>query len=165
MRAFAHLFPIALAGCAGAELQPPSLAPRAAEAIDPRVPVPETPVATQVTPALAQQLNALIAEAVAGDEAFRSAAAAAESLAAAAGPPQSESWIVAQQALSAAVAARAPVTRALGEIDALGATRIQALGGMSAADLAAVQAAAAQVAEIDSREATLIDRLQARLGG
>ena len=164
MRSSALLIPIALAGCAAAEHGAPSLAPRAAEAIDPRVPVPEAPVPTQATRALVEQLNALVAQAAAGDSAFQAAAADAQRLAAAAGPPQSESWIVAQQALSAAVAARAPVTVALGEIDALGATRIQRLGGMSAADLAAIQAASARVAEIDARQAALIDRVQARLG-
>jgi hypothetical protein len=156
---------VILAGCAAPEMNAPSLAPRAAEAIDPRVPVPEAPVPTQATPALVRQLEGLVAEAIAGDQAFRASADDAERLAEAAGPPQSESWIAAQQALSAAVAARAPVTRALGEIDALGAGRIQQLGGIGAADLAAINAAAARVAEIDARHAALIERLQARLRG
>ena len=164
MRAFAPLLPIALAGCAGAELQPPSLAPRAAEAIDPRVPVPEIRVSQGVSFILLEQLKRLVAQAHAGDEAFRAAADVAERLAGAAGAPQSESWIVAQQALSAAVAARAPVTIAMGEIDALVAARIQQTGGIDREDLAALERAAAQVAEIDAREAALIDRLQAQLG-
>jgi len=154
-----------MAGCAGPQREPPSLAPRAAEAIDPRVPVPETPMQTRASADLVQQLGALVAEAVAGDSAFQAAAANAERLAGSAGAPESEGWIVAQQALSAAVAARAPVTRALGEVDALAATRIQRLGGISAADMAAIRAASVRVAEIDAREAAAIDRLQARLGG
>ena len=165
MRSPQFLLLLAVAGCAGPELQSPSLAPRPAEAIDPRVPVPEAPVPTQAAPALVRQLEALVAQAVAAEETFRSAAATAERLAASAGPPQSESWIVAQQALSAAVAVREPVTRALGEIDALGATRIQQQGGMSAPDLAAIDSAAARVAEIDARQAATIERIQARLGG
>jgi len=153
-----------LAGCA-AETGAPSLAPRPAEAIDPRVPVAEVIVSTDVTPGLASQLDALVARAVAGDEAFRAAAANAERLATAAGPAQSESWIAAQQALSAAVAARAPVTVALGEIDSLAAARIQQFGGLSAADLQAINAAAARVADIDRSEAEQIERIQARLRG
>ena len=163
MRPVALLIPIALAGCAETALEPPSLASRAAEIIDPRVPVPEAPVAAQASAELLEQLNSLIAQATAGDAAFAPAADTAERLAESAGPPQSESWIVAQQALSAAVAARAPVTRALSEIDALAAARIQRLGGISAADMAAIEAASARVARIDASEAALIDRLQARL--
>ena len=165
MRVAALLIAVALAGCAATEREPPSLATRAAEAIDPRVPVPETPVQTQASADLVQQLGALVAEAVAGDAAFQAVAANAERLVASAGPPESESWIVAQQALSAAVAARAPVARALGEVDAMAASRIQRLGGISAADMAAIEAASARVAEIDAREATTIDRLQAPLRG
>ena len=88
----------------------------------------------------------------------------AEQLAAAAGAPQSESWVAAQQALSAAVAAREPTARALGDIDALGADRLQTAGGLSPADLAAVQSAGAEVGAIDQRQAEAIDALQRRLG-
>jgi hypothetical protein len=165
MRAVALLVPVVLSGCAAPQREPPSLAPRAAEAIDPRVPVPESPVQSQASADLRQQLDALVAEAVAGDSAFRAVAANAEQAAASASAPESESWIVAQQALSSAVAARAPVARALGEVDALAATRIQRLGGISAADMAAIQAASARIAEIDARQSALIDRLQARLRG
>ena len=156
---------IALAGCAAPGGGAPSLAPRAAEAIDPRVPIPDPP--TQGTPSadLAAELDSLVALAVAGDEAFRAAAANAERIAGAAGPPQSESWILAQQALSAAIAARAPVTRAMGDVDSIAARRIQQLGGIGAADLAAIEAASARVQAIDSAEAATIDRLQARLAG
>ena len=63
----------------------------------------------------------------------------AQRLAAAAGPPQSESWIAAQLALSAAIEARAPTATALGDIDALGADKLQAQGGLAPADLGAIQ--------------------------
>ena len=55
------------------------------------------------------------------------------------------------------------MTSALGDIDALGAERIKRLGGIAAADLAAINAAAARVAEIDEREASVIARIQAML--
>ena len=165
MRAALFLLLMLPGACARPELQAPSLAPRAAEAIDPRAPVAEAAIITEASPALVRQLDELVGLALAGDAAFRPAADNAERLASAAGPPQSESWVVAQQALSAAVAARAPVTRALGEIDSLSAARIQQLGGMSAGDLAAIESASVQVAQIDAREAALLDRIQARLGG
>ena len=165
MRGFALLPLIALAGCSASGGGSPPLAPRAAEAIDPRVPVPDPAAQAAPSADLVRELDSLVARAVAGDEAFRAAAANADLLAAAAGAPQSESWILAQQALSAAVAARAPVTRAMGDIDSIAARRIQQLGGIGAADLAAIQAASKRVHAIDSGEAATIDRLQARLAG
>ena len=163
MRGFPLLLIAALSGCALPASRAPSLAYRAAEAIDPRVPVPEPQRSTMVDPSLAAQLSTLVARAEVGDTQFRSAAPSAQRAAASAGARQSESWILAQQALSALVAARNLVTRSLGDIDALGATRIQRLGGIAAADMRAIQSAAAQVGAIDRREAALIEQLQAQL--
>jgi hypothetical protein len=163
MRALPILALTLVSGCAAAPVPAPSLAPRAAEAIDPRVPVPDVVVSTDVSVGLPAQLNALVAQAESGDAEFRPLAERAADLARAAGSKESESWIAAQQALSAAVAARGPVTRAVGDIDALGAQRIQKLGGIGLADLKAIDAAASRVAEIDQREAAAIDRVQALL--
>jgi hypothetical protein len=142
----------------------PSLYPRPAEAIDPRIPVPDPVLSTTPTPGLVEQLNALVGQAEAGDSDFQPTAAAAEKAVAAAGAPQSEGWITAQQALSAAIAARAPVTRAAADLDSVGAQRIQKLGGIAKADLEAIGAASAKVRVIDEREAALIKDLQDRLG-
>ena len=164
MRALPLLLIACLSGCASAPVEAPSLAPRPAEAIDPRVPVPDPAIATTPTPGLVAQLDRLVAQAQSGDAAFRPLAEHARELAASAGPKESESWVVAQQALSAAVAGRAPVAGAAGDIDALGAQRIQKLGGIGAADLKAIDAAASKVAEIDGREAAAIDEIQRLLG-
>ena len=155
----------ALAGCTAATGPGPSLAPRSAEAIDPRVPVVSTAVARPVDAALAARLGELVRAAEQGDGAFVAAAGDARRLAAAAGAAQSESWIVAQQALSAAVAARGPTARALGDIDALAASALARQGGIAPADLRAIEQAAAQVGAIDRRQAQVIDALQSRLGG
>jgi hypothetical protein len=163
MRGAIFLLPAILAGCAGGATNAPSLAPRAAEAIDPRVPVPDPVLPTTPSAELVAKLDALVAQAIAGDEAFRTAAANAEPLVAAAGGRETESWIVAQQALTDTQSARAPVSSALGDIDAMGSERIQRLGGIAAADLKAIDAAAARVSEIDEREAATIARLQAQL--
>ena len=163
MRGSALLLALAVSGCILPSSRTPSLAPRAAEAIDPRVPVPEPQLSMAVDPALAAQLAALVGQAEAGDAQFRAAAPSAREAAASAGARESESWVAAQQALSALISVRGPVTRALGDIDALGAARIQRLGGIAAADMRAIQAAAARVAEIDRRHASLIDELQSRL--
>jgi hypothetical protein len=88
----------------------------------------------------------------------------AERLAGAAGARGSESWIAAQQALSAAVAARAPTVRALADIDEASAQALQQQGGIAPNDFAAVEQAAATVAAIDQRQAARIDAVQRRLG-
>ena len=156
---------LTIAACTAPAVNAPSLAPRAAEAIDPRVPIPEAAPAGPASPALVARLDALVGQARQGDAAFQLAVGEAERLTAAAGEPQSESWVVAQQALSAAVAARAPVTQALGDIDGIGSAELAAKGGVAPGDQAALAAAAAAVGAIDRRQAALIDRLHLRLGG
>ena len=153
-----------LTGCAPAGGPFPSLQPRAAEAIDPRVPVPGPVNDRPVNPALASRLAELVTQARSGDGEFRPLAEQAERLAASAGARQSESWVAAQQALSAAVAARGPTARALGDIDGLGADRLQIQGGLSPADLAAIREAGAEVGAIDQRQAALVEDVQRRLG-
>lgn len=162
MRLLAPILAASLAGCATTAAAP-SLAPRAAEAIDPRVPVPEPQLSATVDSSLAARLAELVYRAEAADSGFRAAAASAEQTATVAGARQSESWIAAQQSLSVLTAARGPVTVALADIDALGAERIRQRGGIAAADMRAIQSASARVGEIDRRQAALIDRLQARL--
>ena len=154
----------ALSACSTGGGPYPSLRPRAAEAIDPRVqpvrPVNDRPVA----PALAAQLAALVDQARAGDSAFGPAAAEAERLAAIAGAPQSESWIAAQEALSAAIAARKPTALAQADIDALGATALQTHGGIAPNDLKAINTAASEVLEIARGQTDRISAIQKRLG-
>ena len=154
----------ALAACSSAGGPYPSLQPRAAEAIDPRVPV-ERPINDRpVKPALAAQLAQLVSDARAGDAAFDPAASQAERLANGAGAPQTESWIAAEVALSAAIAARKPTATALGDIDALGAMALKTQGGIAPNDLAAIQRAAAEVANLDQRQAERISAIQRQLG-
>ncbi|MCA1654816.1 MAG: hypothetical protein LC656_11805 [Sphingomonadales bacterium] len=109
------------------------------------------------------RLAALIDEARAGEAAFRMAYGPAERAAGAAGAPQSESWIAAQELLSALEAARAPTSRAVGEIDALAGERVHGTGGIGASDLTAIRAAADEVGALDQRQAAEIKALTARL--
>ena len=152
-----------MAGCATPSGPAPSLAPRAAEAIDPRVPVVTATTPQMVNPALVRRLADLVAQARNGENAFVIAAGEAQRLAAASGEPQSENWIVAQEAVSAVVAARAPTTKALGDIDGIAATSLETKGGIAPADLAAIEAAAAEVGAIDRRQARTIKMVQALL--
>ena len=152
-----------LAGCA-TPVAPPSLLPRSAEGIDPRLPVVPTSPAPPLSPALAAQLRALVEQARSGDARFGAVAAEAERLAGSAGPARSESWITAQEALSAASAARGDTTRALADIDALGAMRLQARGTMGLADLAAIDTAAKEVGALDRAQAARLAAISRRLG-
>jgi hypothetical protein len=154
----------ALSACASPGGPYPSLAHRAGEDVDPRVAVERPLNQRPVNAALASRLAELVAEARSGDAAFAAAADEAERLAASAGAPQSDGWIAAQQALSSAIAARGPTTAAIGDIDALGATKLQAQGGLAPNDLAAIKNAGGEVGAIDQRQADRIKAIQARLG-
>jgi hypothetical protein len=153
-----------LSACAPPGGPYPSLQPRAAEAIDPRVPIERPMNDRPVTPALAARLTELVNQAHGGDVAFDTAVSQAERLAAAAGSPQSEGWIAAQEALTAAIAAREPTARALGDIDGIAASALQTQGGIAPNDLAAIKSAAAEVATLDERQAGRIAAVKSRLG-
>src|SRR5258708_7737697 len=116
---------LALNACSAPGGPYPSLQPRAAEAIDPRVPVVRPMNNRPVAPDLSARLATLIEDARSGNAAFDGPASQAELLAAKAGKPQSENWIAAQEALTAAIAARKPTTTALGDIDEIAATALQ----------------------------------------
>ena len=159
--ALATLIALATAACQTASPHTERLAPRAAESIDPRTPIPSEEPSGPASAALVAQLDAIKAPALASLGQFDQLALMARSAAAAAGPRQSESWIVAQQALSALVAAGAPVTKALGAIDALGGDRV---GRLAAPDRKAIEAAAADLTTIEQRQAATIAQLSARIG-
>ena len=116
------------------------------------------------TSTLVARLATLVEAARSGNAAFDSAASEAERLAAAAGAPQSEGWIAAQQALTAAIAARKATASALGDIDALAARALQTQGGIAPNDLAAIERAQSEVGALDARQAARIEAVQKRLG-
>ncbi len=152
-----------LSGCASNGAVAGRLAPRAAEAIDPRVPIPSEEIAGPASAALTAELSRLIAGASASSGGFDALAATARAAAAGAGPAQSESWIDAQEKLSAAIAARAPVTGALAEMDALAAKALAERGGLSVGDRLAIAAATDEVGAIDRRQATSLAAIAAML--
>lgn len=164
MRKLPCLVLLTLSACAAPGGPYPSLRPRAAEAIDPRVPVVRPINDRPVTPGLAARLSALVDQAQSGNAVFDAAASAAERLASGAGAPQSESWIAAQEALTAAIAARRPTATAIGDIDEIGATALQTQAGIAPNDFAAIKSAAATVGAIDRRQAERVNAIQKRLG-
>ena len=161
---FSVLLVVLVASCASPSGDIPSLQPRAAERIDPRLPVGAPVNDRPVDPALAGRLDTLVGQARSGEAGFDAAIAVARRAAESAGAPQSESWIVAQEALSGAVKAREAAANAMGEIDAIGAELLVAQGGLAPSDLAAIQNAADIVGSIDKRQAEAVAAIQARLG-
>jgi hypothetical protein len=155
---------IGLGACSAPNVRYPSLQPRAAEAIDPRVPVTKPMNERPVSGELAGRLAMLVGEAESSNTAFDGAASEAERLAASAGAPQSEGWIVAQEALTAAIAARKPTAMALGDIDTIAATALQTNRGIAPNDLAAIKRAQDEVGSLDQRQAERIHAMQLKLG-
>jgi hypothetical protein len=151
------------AACSVPPMTEPSLAPRVAEAIDPRVPVPDTVPTGTVDPALAARLEALVSAARAGAPEFEARAAEADRLAVAAGPMASESWVAAEQALSRLVEQYGVTTGAAADIDALASARLESQHWIRPADQGAIAAAATQVAAISAPQADAIERIKEQL--
>ena len=149
--------------CSSATISEPSLAPRAAESIDPRLPIPDTAPTGTVDAALAARLNALIETARGAVAQFNAQESEATRLAAAAGPMASESWIAAQQALSRLVERHGITTHTAGDIDALAANRLEGQHWIRPSDREAIAAAAAEVGAINNAQAEAIRRLASQL--
>jgi len=155
---------LALGACSAPGGPYPSLRPRAAETIDPRLPVSRPMNDRPVSAALASRLAALVDQARSGNAAFESAVAEAERLSVSAGPPQSEGWIAAEEALTAAIAARRPTATALADIDELAGNALETQRGIAPNDLAAIQTAAAEAGALDERQAARVAAIQKSLG-
>ena len=142
----------------------PSLAPRTAEGIDPRVPIDAAPSPGTLDTRTAAALSEAVSAARRGVAEFNRLARVAEGLAAAAGPRQSESWIAAQQALSALGAQHGVTTNAAATIDEIAAAGIDQTRWLSPATQSAIEAAAAEVGAINDAQSALLDRLGKGLG-
>ncbi|HYJ30060.1 MAG TPA: hypothetical protein VEW25_06935 [Allosphingosinicella sp.] len=139
----------------------PSLAPRAIEQEDPLAePVRTAPVVAG-EPELRARAAELLDEARRGDRAFEAALGSAASAARGAGAPGSESWVVAQQQVSRAEAARAPTTSALAELDRLATERARL--ATNEGDFASIQGALEEVGRIAAGQQQRLDRLRDQL--
>lgn len=155
-------FTFVLAGC-GPQVSAPSLLPRAVEKQPINMPLAE-PVETQspADPALTARISKLIADAEAGDRAFAEQRARTEAtIARASGTAAGgELWVQAQQELTSLESARVPVRNAAGDVDAL---RLEPANA-STGNRAAIDAAAARIAAIDSAEGAAVAALARKLG-
>ena len=162
-----RLFPLALIvltmACSTQPSIEPSLAPRAAEAIDPRIPIPGDVPHGSLDAGLADRLGALVGAVRGGAPEFEAREAEASRLAGAAGPMASESWIAAQQALSRLIEQYGVTTRAAADIDEFASGRLQGKRWIEPADREAIAAASAEVAAISQSQAEAIDRLTKQL--
>jgi len=154
------LAPVLLAGCAQSAGVGPSLARRPIESRDLREPVREAAAPTAADAQLGGEIEGLVNRARVGERDFAGLLPRAEAAAASAGAQGSESWLAAQQLLSALEAARGTTTSALGRLDALLAERVLARNEAGLADLQAAQQQVAALAEAQQRQ---FDRLQARI--
>jgi hypothetical protein len=159
MKASPLLLAVLLAGCVS-QGPFPSLAPRPAEREDSTEEPVRTAPAVADDPALPQRLAALREEAEAGERDFAADFPAAERAAARAGAEGSDSWIEAQQAISRVEAAMARTGEALAELHRLGLERADR--STSAADVAALAAAAEEAEGISARQQQRINRLSRR---
>lgn len=153
------LAPLLLAACAGENVGP-SLAKRPIESLDLAEPVRQVTPPAPADATLRTRITEIVERAEAGQRAFAAALPKAESAASAAGADGSESWVAAQQLLSALESERAPSTAALSELDALISTRLK---DGNEAGLTELQAADSQVATLVDGQQRDLDRIRARI--
>jgi hypothetical protein len=151
------------AGCA-ADGPYPSLAQRPAErayAEERDAPDPPPPYYPD-DPTLAAKLQPLVDQAEAGRGAFDAAYSAAAPLVAKAGASGSDSWIVAQQAVSRVTAAQAQTTRALADLDQLAVAQAAA-GPLSETDAERLRQATSRLQGLADAQAERLAGLEASL--
>ncbi|NNM75780.1 hypothetical protein HJG53_02520 [Sphingomonas sp. ID1715] len=151
--------PLLLAGC----VQPddaPSLARRPIESRDLNAPPAEPAPVQAADPALRSEIGSLVDKAEAGQRSFAALLPRAETAASNAGAEGSESWVAAQQLLSALEAARTDTTSALARIDALVVEKVAAKSDIGLAEL---QQASERVGALADAQQASIDAVKARI--
>ena len=111
---------------------------------------------------LAERVRALIDQARRGQAAFAAELDDARTAVAAAGAAQGEAWILAQQAVSRAEAARTPTTRALADLDAIAIDQAED-AELTGSDLALLVAGIDEVEALARAQYEILAGLRARL--
>jgi hypothetical protein len=160
LKAFlATVVPLALAAGCAAPGPYPSLAPRPAEKLYAEDAEERKATPQPDDPALAGEIDGLLAAARAGAAEFDSAFPVAQRAAGSAGAEGSDSWIEAQQALSRLESARARTTAAVADLDRLSVERTSA-GTLGEGDSERLRRATEEMQALSDSQ---VDRLQ-RLG-
>ncbi|MGA9582650.1 MAG: hypothetical protein WBR13_11860 [Allosphingosinicella sp.] len=154
---------LAAAGCA-APGPYPSLAPRPAEKAYAEDAEERKPIPQPDNPALAAEIDRLLAAARTGAGEFDSALPAAQAAASRSGAAGSDSWLEAQQALSRLESARARTTAAVADLDQLAVERISA-GTLGSGDSERLRRAMEEMQALTSAQADRLQRLGASLIG
>jgi hypothetical protein len=161
-RQFLLLSPVLalLCGCQAA-IDAPSLAPRPTERQPILEPAPASEGDSTLDPALGQRLAAILSAAEEGDAVFARARTDAETaVRRAEGQAEgSDSWVAAQQALSALEAARAPVQAQLTALEDV--RQDPAYAALANRD--AIEVAGTRIAAIADAQAATLQALAARL--
>jgi hypothetical protein len=147
-------------GCSATPGAYPSLAPRAVESIDMGAEVRPRPAApTPVDAGLDARATALLGSVRDARSAFETALAQARPQIAAAGAPGSESWVVAQQALTRVQQARSAMVTAVAELDALRIAQAQ----RPPVDMTVLDAAWQEAGVLDAEQAAKLEGIGAAL--
>lgn len=154
----AILVPLLVAAGCAAPGPYPSLAPRPAEKAYAEDAEERRPTPQPDDPALAAEIDRLVAAGRAGAAEFNSALPAAQSAASAAGSAGSDSWIEAQQALSRLESARARTTAAVADLDRLTVERTGA-GTLGSGDSERLRRATAELQALTDAQADRLRRL------
>jgi len=159
----AALIPLAASACAP-EGPYPSLAPRPIEKAMADSEELPAPAAITDDAGLPARIEALMVQARRGEADYQAALPEARAAASSAGASGSDSWIVAQQALSRLEAARAATAGALADLDALALAEASARP-LSPADGERLNAATREAQALAERQRAEIVKLQAKIGG
>lgn len=154
----AILVPVLLAAGCAAPGPYPSLAPRPAEKAYAEDAEERKPTPQPDDPALAAEVDRLLAAGTAGAAEFDRALPAAQSAAGRAGGAGSESWIEAQQALSRLESARARTTAAVADLDRLSVERTSA-GTLGPGDSERLRAATEELQALADSQADRLRKL------
>lgn len=158
-----HRLPVAsvlavllLGGCAQTNEAIPSLSRRPIEGIEKAEAEAPVPVAAPGSAAGTARLQAIDARIRAADAAFNAAAETARPRIAAAGPAGSESWVAAQEALSAVTAAQADLASAINDLDQLSRELVVSADPSAGADLTAAAALTTRAVDVQSEQAKAV---------
>jgi hypothetical protein len=150
---------LALGACTASSTGP-SLAPRAVETRGLEEPVAPTVAAQPADAALRGKIDAALADVRNGQTAFAALLPRAQAAADGAGAAGSESWLSAQQLVSALEGARGPSPAGLATIDELLTARLAAGDTAGTAELEAARAEALPIVEAQDQA---LDRLQRKI--